>query len=62
MTASNPPLVPSRRWLSRRPAADRDSQPQTKVKRSAQPLYEALAIGLGSEALDHKMTTAPDWR
>jgi len=62
MTASNPPLAPGRRWPRRRPAADRDSQPQTKARRSAQPLHEALAIGLGSDALDHKMIPAPDWR
>lgn len=62
MTANNPPLSPFRQWLRRRPVDVRDDQLTTTVRRSAHPLHEALAIGLGSETLDHKMTKPPAWR
>lgn len=35
------------------------SQPQPS---GAQPLYEALAIGLGCESFDYRMPDLPEWR
>jgi len=47
-------------WLRLRLAATQKRHRQTR-RTSPQPLYEALAVGLGCISLDHKMQPPPEW-
>jgi hypothetical protein len=47
-------------WLRLRPAATQKRRRQTR-RSSPQPLYEALAVGLGCLSFDHKMQPPAEW-
>jgi hypothetical protein len=46
--------------LRLRPTATQKRRRQTR-RSSPQPLYEALAVGLGCISVDHKLQPPPEW-
>lgn len=49
-------------WRRRRPASDVGRRSNRRPRPRPQPLHEALAIGLGCESFDHRITPPPEWR
>lgn len=52
--------IEPRTWLRLRPTATEKRRRQTS-RSSPQPLYEALAVGLGCVSVDHKIQPPPEW-